>query len=478
MRSLGSRLSLLLLCAALPLGCGDRPAASGEPAAVASATAPPAVVSLKQLSREFASLARRITPSVVHVAAVRRAEPPTNRSEAPAPFDPAAPFKEDLMPRPHMGEKGFDLRGMGSGVIVDGEGHILTNYHVVFEADELSIRLSDRRVFRAQVIGKDARSDLALIKIEADSLVPAKLGVSATLEIGEWVVAAGNPFGLDQSISSGIVSAKGRALSGHAKIGEFIQTDAAINPGNSGGPLLNLEGEVIGINTAIFSRSGGYMGIGFAIPIDLAKGVMAELKRAGRVQRASLGAALRDGSPPGSGALVESVTPGSSAASLIEKGDLIVELNGRKVEDAMQVAAIVGLLAPGKKIDIVISRAGNPVRGTVELGEERAEAASSEGDPGVAPTPAEPQFDAQGALGLVLGEGSGGAVIVESVSESGLAALAGISSGDKIVAADGQAISGLAAIGESLTKERLAKGIRLRIAGKGGEREAVLRVRS
>ena len=235
----------------------------------------------RALSKAFEDVAKTITPALVNIRAVAHAPQPNAKGRGRAPALPPglpAPFKEFFErfgeQLPFDGGNPSPQRGLGSGVIVDGKGHILTNNHVVAQADEVKVRLSDGRTFDAEIVGTDPKTDIAVIKVDANSLKPAKLGNSDKLGIGEWVVAAGTPFGLENTITAGIVSAKGRSIMGGNAYEDFIQTDAAINPGNSGGPLVNLDGEVVGINTAIFSRSGGYMGVGFAIPINMAKSIM------------------------------------------------------------------------------------------------------------------------------------------------------------------------------------------------------------
>ncbi|MCB0331696.1 MAG: trypsin-like peptidase domain-containing protein, partial [Bdellovibrionales bacterium] len=288
-RSFFSLVSILLLA---PV-CLNRPLLAEE-AAISQAQA---------LSRAFEGVATKITPALVNIRAVTRATPVVKRGRSngrgPAlPPGLPAPFRDfferfgDQLPFDDGGRA--PSQGLGSGVIVDSKGHILTNNHVIAEADEVTVRLSDGRSFEAEVVGADSRTDLAVIKIDAPNITPAKLGDSDQLKIGEWVVAAGTPFGLENTITAGIVSAKGRSIMGGNAYEDFIQTDAAINPGNSGGPLADLSGAVVGINTAIFSRSGGYMGVGFAIPINLAKSIMASLIEDGKVTRGWLGVVIQE----------------------------------------------------------------------------------------------------------------------------------------------------------------------------------------
>ncbi|OHC69739.1 MAG: protease Do [Rhodocyclales bacterium GWA2_65_20] len=261
----------------------------------------------------------------------------------------------------------FKNRSLGSGFIISADGHILTNAHVVQGADEVLVKLTDKREFKAKVLGADKRTDVALIKIEASNLPVAKLGDSVKLKVGEWVVAIGSPFGFESTVTAGIVSAKGRSLA-HENYVPFIQTDAAINPGNSGGPLFNLKGEVVGINSQIYSRSGGSMGVSFAIPIDLAMEVQGQLKAKGKVSRGRLGIGIQEvtkelaesfnlGKPQG--ALVASVEKGLAADKAgIEVGDIILKFDGKVVAESGDLPRMVGTTRPGSKVVIQIWRKG------------------------------------------------------------------------------------------------------------------------
>ncbi|MFQ5505013.1 MAG: trypsin-like peptidase domain-containing protein, partial [Planctomycetota bacterium] len=261
-------------------------------------TTPTSSCALEELSSAFARVADRIKPSVVSITSVRRV---TAARLGGGPFQ-SQPFEEFfghrffeqfLNPRPP--DKGYVQQGMGTGFVVTKEGHIITNYHVVRDSDEVTVKLSTGKSYEAEVVGADQKTDLAVIKVQADrDLVPAALGSSEELRVGYWVIAAGNPFGLSSTITAGIVSAVGRTHVGIADYEDFIQTDAAINPGNSGGPLVNLRGEVVGVNTAIFTKSGGYMGIGLAIPVDMAKTIMKSLIDKGRVVRGWIGVNIQN----------------------------------------------------------------------------------------------------------------------------------------------------------------------------------------
>src|SRR5688500_4764912 len=388
----------------------------------------------------FAELAKRLGPSVVNVSTtqVRRAQ------GAPAPFGQDDP-RNDLLERFFGGRipRGPQPRqgGMGSGFIIDNNGTILTNYHVVGNAQKINVTLSDGKSYEAKVIGTDQKTDIAVIKIDAGRALPAvALGDSDRLEVGEWVLAIGNPFGLDHTVTSGIVSAKGRQI-GAGPYDNFIQTDASINPGNSGGPLLNLRGEVVGINTAIFSQSGGNLGIGFAIPIDLAKEILPELIKTGKVTRGWLGVSIQRVTPEiaeslgidkSRGALVANVMEGSPAAEAgIKTGDVIVEYNGNKIEDSNQLPILVARTDVGDTVDVDLLRDKKQISATVKIGEmkdqEVVASAPQKGKLGLTVQNITPQL----AEGLGLERANG--VVITSVQPQSTAAEAGLRRGDVIL---------------------------------------------
>jgi len=276
-------------------------------------------------------------------------------------------------------EQEMKQRSLGSGVVVSGDGYILTNNHVVADADEIQVTLSDKKKYEAQIIGRDPKTDLALIKIKTENTIPAaRLGDSDKLMVGDWVVAIGNPFGLGSTVTAGIVSAKGRVI-GAGPYDNFIQTDASINPGNSGGPLFNLNGEVIGVNTAIVSQSGGNVGIGFAIPINMAKSVMPQLKERGKVIRGWLGVSIQEvtqeikeqfGLKTEEGALIGEVTKDSPAdKGGLKRGDVIINFDGKKVKAMSTLPAMVAETPVGKEVEILIIRKGKEKRLTITIGE-------------------------------------------------------------------------------------------------------------
>ncbi|MCR6666939.1 MAG: DegQ family serine endoprotease [Methyloversatilis sp.] len=303
-----------------------------------------------------------------------------------------------------------DARSLGSGFIISADGYLMTNAHVVDEADEITVRLSDKREFRARVIGADKRTDVAVLKIDASGLPVVRFGDASKLKVGEWVVAIGSPFGFESSVTAGIVSAKGRSLPQENFV-PFIQTDVAINPGNSGGPLFNLRGEVVGINSQIYSRNGGFMGLSFAIPIDVAMDVQSQLRATGRVQRGRIGVVIQEvtkeladsfGLPNAEGALVSSVEPrGPAEKAGIEPGDVILRFDGKQVEKSGDLPRLVGGTKPGMASVAQIWRNGatRDIRVTVaELSDERI-------DPRKARRGAAPEAaPAPNRLGLVLSE--------------------------------------------------------------------------
>ena len=355
---------------------------------VQSAVVQPAVFSLPATSedllgfnRHLIAIAKKVKPAVVNISIVKTTAP--RRS----PF-PHNPFFDDPFFRKFFGERFREERrqeprrrqqGMGSGVIVNPDGYIVTNSHVVAEGDEIQVVLGDQRKFEAKLIGTDPKTDLAIVKIEASDLPFLSWGDSSTLEVGEMVVAVGNPFGLNQTVTMGIISAVGRTGVGLADYEDFIQTDAAINPGNSGGALVNLQGELIGINTAIFTRSGGYMGIGFAIPSNMAKGVARSLKSHGKVVRGWLGVSIQDLTPDlakqfeatdTKGALVTDVLEDSPAEDArFQRGDIIREYDGRAVENSTKLRTYVAETSPETKVSVGILREGKQRRLDVVIGQ-------------------------------------------------------------------------------------------------------------
>jgi serine protease Do len=360
---------------------------------------------------DFTELAERQGPAVVNISTTQV----TRGSQAtPFPFDendPAFEFFKRFMPRNHGGTtpREFENKSLGSGFIISGDGYILTNAHVVDGADEVTVRLTDKREFKAKTIGADKRTDVALLKIEASGLPVVKLGEPAQLKAGEWVVAIGSPFGFDNSVTAGIVSAKGRSLPQENYV-PFIQTDVAINPGNSGGPLFNMRGEVVGINSQIYSRSGGYMGVSFAIPIDVAMEIQNQLRASGKVSRGRLGVVIQEvskeladslalGKPMG--AVVNAVEKGGPADKAgLEPGDVILKFDGKPINASADLPRMVAATRPGTRSTVQVWRKGATRDIAVTVGEMTDEKAASS-RPARGGKPPEQQAN---RLGLVLNE--------------------------------------------------------------------------
>ena len=321
---------------------------------------------------DFTELVAKHRTSVVNISTTQK-QTTSNRPQLPKGFEipdlpKDSPFNEFF--RRFFGEdeiEEFDTQSLGSGFIISSDGFIISNNHVVKDADEVIVRLSDRREFKAKVIGADERSDIALLKIDAENLPTASLGTNYDLKVGEWVLAIGSPFGFDYSVTAGIVSAKGRSLPRENYV-PFIQTDVAINPGNSGGPLFNLDGQVVGVNSQIFSRTGGFMGLSFAIPIDVAMDVAEQLQKKGRVSRGWLGVLIQDvtrelaesfGMAKPGGALIAKVLPDSPAEGAgFQVGDVVLTFNEQEVKRSSDLPPIVGRTRVGTKVPVEVLRDG------------------------------------------------------------------------------------------------------------------------
>ncbi|MSR83539.1 MAG: Do family serine endopeptidase [Candidatus Latescibacteria bacterium] len=342
---------------------------------VAYATVEENLVQLQKFSDGFALVASTATPGVVAIE---------SRQNVNAEEQSQNPF-EDFFQYRHPSGPPQPREGQGSGVIVNYKGkyYILTNYHVVRGADELEVKLEDGRDFAAEVVGTDSLSDVAVLKVDAQSLPAVIMGNSDRLRVGEWVLAIGNPFGFEHSVTTGIVSASGRRRFGE-EYGSFIQTDAAINPGNSGGALVNLRGELVGINTAIVSRSGGYQGIGFAIPVNLVKNVMEQLIEHGEVRRGLLGVKIKDldrvtaealGLDKTQGVLIYGVRPGGAADKAgVKQGDVVLEVDGKLVRNTVELKSQIGETSPGTRVDLLVVRGEEQRHFEVVLDQLTAEA--------------------------------------------------------------------------------------------------------
>ena len=433
-----------------------------------------------ELSQAFEKVAENITPSVVTISTESKPKKAQPKGKDPLREFFGDEFFDKMAPVPQ--------RGLGTGVIVDEQGHILTNNHVIGDSSEVTVRLSGEKTVKAKVVGTDPRTDLAVIKIKVKEQLPkpARLGDSEKLKIGEWVIAAGASFGLDNTITAGIVSAKGRALSGGSQYEDFIQTDAAINPGNSGGPLVNLRGEVVGINTAIVSKSGGYMGIGFAIPINMAKQVLDSLISNGKVTRGWLGVGIQNLNEDlaksfdyteTEGALVGHVDPkGPAKKAGLQQGDIIVQLGKDKIKNVNQLRNLVASIKPGTSVDVTLMRSSKRETRSVTIGELPAQAS-------------EPEAQEDGAvedLGMTVEEFDKSSarkprtervrgLMITQVDPQGIAASADLQPGDIIVSVNGKEVYTIEEFRALTEKADLKKGLRLVVESQGMERFAILR---
>ncbi len=425
--------------------------AASPPAAVASSTAP-----IPMALPDFSQITERYGPTVVNIS-VTGTTRVSNDSQGQdgdsadassgIPSDPMFEFFRRFQQGQGPGARGqrdVPTRGQGSGFIVSADGIILTNAHVVKDAKEVNVKLTDRREFRAKVLGADPKTDVAVLKIEARNLPVATLGKVSDLKVGEWVLAIGSPFGFENTVTAGVVSAKGRSLPDDSAV-PFIQTDVPINPGNSGGPLFNTRGEVVGINSQIYTRSGGYQGVSFAIPIDVASRVEKQIVATGKVEHARLGVAVQEVNQAFAdsfkldkpeGALVSTVEKGSPADKAgLQSGDVIRQVNGKAIVSSGDLPAVIGLASPGDTIKLSVWRQGSARELSATLAnanQKSAEAVAGSGAPG------------RGKLGLALRPlqpdekqqaGVDGGLLVQQAS--GAAALAGVEQGDVLLSING-----------------------------------------
>jgi|SoiMethySBSTD1v2_1073268.scaffolds.fasta_scaffold03869_11 serine protease Do len=399
---------------------------------------------------DFTPLMKSQGPVVVNVITTSKAAAQASRRGALDENDPMYEFFKRFIPDippgggPGAPEQGAERVGLGSGFIISPDGYILTNGHVVADSDDVTVRLSDaKREFKAKVVGVDRRTDVALIKVDAHDLPVAKLGTSSQVEPGQWVAAIGSPFGFDNTITAGIVSATRRALPDESFV-PFIQTDVAVNPGNSGGPLINLKGEVVGINSMIYSRTGGYMGVSFAIPIEVALDVAKQLQATGKVTRGRLGVGIQSLTKELAqsfkldqpvGAVITNVEKGSPADKAgLKAGDVILSYNGKKIEDPNELPRLVAATKPGEKAKLEVWRNGKREQVAATVGEFPTEAKAA-----ARTAPAKESHD---TLGLAVSElppegrkalGVDYGLVVEDV-RGGAAAASGLERGDVIVA--------------------------------------------
>jgi len=436
--------SLIATAVALAIGFGGykvyQPAHAQSHTMVSALQAAPAAT--MAALPDFSVLVERYGPAVVNISVTQNVKAVSNGAPGLDRNDPFFEFFRHFgLPMP---EQAPPSRGQGSGFIVSADGVILTNAHVVANAAEVTVKLTDRREFRAKVIGTDPQTDIAVLKIDADRLPTVRLGNSDKVRVGEWVAAIGSPFGFENTVTSGIVSAKSRALPDGTYV-PFIQTDVAVNPGNSGGPLFNLAGEVIGINSQIYSSTGGYQGLSFAIPIDMVVKVKEQLVEHGKVSRGRIGVTIQEVNQPlaesfglkqAGGALISSVEPGSPAAkSGLKDGDVILSLDGHEISRSIDLSARVAELRPGATATLGIWRKGGAQDISISVGEAKPEKIASKGGSSAEDT---------GKLGLAVRSLSSqeqqqakldGGLLVEEVS--GPAAKAGIQPGDLVLAVNG-----------------------------------------
>ena len=422
-------------------------ATAAAPVTATPVAAAPAPILARVPLTDFSDLVRRYGPAVVNISVTSNVKAAAWMPQSGPRGGPGDPFFEFFrgFRLPEAG-KPVPVRGQGSGFIVSPDGYILTNAHVVDDATEVSVKLTDRREFKAKVVGADAQSDVALLRIDAKGLPTVRLGTSAGTQVGEWVVAIGSPYGFENTVTAGIVSAKSRSLPDGGYV-PFIQTDAAVNPGNSGGPLFNLAGEVIGINSQIYSRTGGFQGLSFAVPIEIALQVKDELAAHGKVTRGRLGVTVQEvnaalaesfGLDRPRGALVADVEKGSPAERAgLQAGDVITAMDGRAVERSSDLPLAVAQTAPGSKAKLEVWRKGGSRELVVTVGERPDDKVASRGGE-AAPA---------GRLGLAVRPLTReerqeldvkGGVVVGDVS--GPAARAGIQEGDIVLALNGKAV--------------------------------------
>ncbi len=432
---------------------------------------------------DFSQLAARNGPAVVNISVTGVAKAGADQGEegsrgAPG-MDPNDPYFEFFrrFQGPNggaPGERQMPVRGQGSGFIVSADGIILTNAHVVRDATEVTVKLTDRREFRAKVLGSDPKTDVAVLKIDAKNLPVVPLGSTRDLKVGEWVLAIGSPFGLENTVTAGVVSAKGRALPDDSYV-PFIQTDVAVNPGNSGGPLFNTRGEVVGINSQIYSHTGGYQGLSFAIPIEVATKVKDQIVATGRASHARLGVAIQEVNQnfadsfkldKPEGALISNVEKGGPADQAgLRSGDVIRKVNGQAIVSAGDLPSIIGQAMPGEKVTLDIWRQGQREEITAKLGDAgdkskevaKADGAATKGKLGLALRPLQPQEKREAGVE----EG----MLIENVG--GPSAQAGVKAGDVLVAVNGTPVANIDQVREIVAKSD--KSVALLIQ-RGGQR--------
>ena len=466
-----TRLVLALVAAGMLGGAGATFVAGSRAHAAAPAVVATANAAIGGIAApDFSQIAQRFGPAVVNisVSGMKKASN-DDADEAPAAqrrgvpgMDPNDPFFEFF--RRFQGPNGgfggqreMPVRGQGSGFIVSADGTILTNAHVVRDAKDVTVKLTDRREFQAKVLGSDPKTDVAVLKIDAKNLPTVPLGSSQDLQVGQWVLAIGSPFGFENSVSAGVVSAKGRSLPDDSFV-PFIQTDVAVNPGNSGGPLFNARGEVVGINSQIFSRTGGYQGLSFAIPIDLATKIKDQIVATGKASHARLGVAIQEVNQTladsfkldkPEGALVSNVDAGGPADKAgLKTGDVIRKVNGQTIVASGDLPALIGQATPGEKVTLEVWRQGKREELSAKLGDAsdkkaqvaRADESVGKGKLGLALRPLQPQERREA--------GVDGGLLVENAA--GPAALAGVQQGDLLMGIDGKPVQSVEQVREAV----------------------------
>lgn len=443
------------------VGAGAYTSAVSAPTNATPIAAAPAMVTLP----DFSTITTRDGPAVVNISVTGT----TKESDAEAaaemqgidPDDPMFQFFRRFQGQmgPRAQQRDVPVRAQGSGFIVSPDGLIMTNAHVVKGAKEVTVKLTDRREYRAKVLGADAKTDIAVLKIDAKNLPTLALGNTKDLKVGEWVLAIGSPFGFESTVTAGVVSAKGRSLPDDSYV-PFIQTDVAVNPGNSGGPLLNTRGEVVGINSQIYSRSGGYQGVSFAIPIDVAVQVKDQIVATGKATHARLGVAVQEVNQAFAdsfkldkpeGALVSNIEkggPGDKAG--LKAGDVIRKVDGQPIVSSGDLPAVIGQQAPGKKVTLEVWRQGERQELSAKLGDAsdkpaqvaKADSAAGQGKLGLALRPLQPQEKREAAIENGL--------LVEDVA--GPSAMAGVQAGDVLLAINGTPAKSLEQVREVVAK--------------------------
>ena len=465
---------LLATVFSFPLVACSQPAANAPTTAPAKALAEAAAPAPRLVSGlpDFTELVEREGAAVVNISTTQTVKERGVFPQMPniPEDDPIYEFFKRFMPPQQGGPREFQTHSLGSGFIISADGYVITNAHVVDRADEVLVKLTDKREFKAKVIGADRRTDVALIKIDAKNLPVVTLGEPTKTKVGEWVVAIGSPYGFENSVTAGIVSAKGRALPGDNFV-SFIQTDVAVNPGNSGGPLFNLRGEVVGVNSQIYSRTGGYMGLSFAIPIDLAMDIVGQLKGSGKVSRGRLGVQIQEVTPElaasfglkdAKGAIISSIEKGSPAErGGMQPGDVILKFEGKEVGSSSELPRMVGATKPGSKVKVEVWRNRAAKELTLTLAEWDNETVASK---------SEAQPEKANKLGLTLTELSAedkrslkveNGLVVQQVS--GAALNAGVRRGDVVMALGGEKVSNLDQFAKLLAKHSGEKNIALLI---------------